>query len=116
MSDKNFKVTSDEKHGKIASGTLKHGLKIGGELEKDFIMREAIAGDMFAAEDQVSMDKPLSFNAAMMAAQLIKMGSLDGVDFYDIKSAKPEDFAILRNAQEALEIEGEPEKHGNQSI
>ncbi|MEJ1341186.1 MAG: phage tail assembly protein [Candidatus Sedimenticola sp. (ex Thyasira tokunagai)] len=116
MSDPEFKVTLDEQYGKTATGTLKHGLEIAGKLETDFTMREALAGDMFAAEDKVGLDKPLAFSAAMIAEQLVKVGRYDmPVTYNMIKKAKPGDYALLRKAQEALEEEGEPEQHGDQN-
>lgn len=48
-------------------GTLKHGLKIGSTVHKEFEVRPAKSEDMFAAEDEVGSDKPIQFSAALLA-------------------------------------------------
>jgi phage FluMu protein gp41 len=106
-------IKLDDKHGHVIAGELLHGLKIGSRVEKSFLIREALAGDMFFAEDQVTIDKPLAFSAAMMGAQLIKLGSTEGpFRLTELKRLKPEDYALLRKAQEALEKQGESLPHG----
>ena len=95
---------------KTTKGKLKHGLKIGDKLHKDFEMREATAGDMFEAEKDAGVETPLAFSGAMMAYQLDKVGDFEGpITFAMIGKLSPADYNILREAQLGLESEGKPE-------
>lgn len=89
-------------------GTLKHGLKIGDEVLKDFELREAATADMFAAEAVAGVDTPLKFNGALMCEQMVRFGDIDGpISIEMIGKLKPADYSILRAAQMELDLLGE---------
>ena len=89
-------------------GTLKHGLKIGEEVHKDFVMREALAADMFAAEDSADAGKPMTYRAALIAVQLVSVGTFTGpFTLSMLGKLKGADMAILYTAQRELDEAGE---------
>ena len=92
----------------VFKGTLKHGLKIGETVHKEFEMRgDVTAQDMFDAEQDTSVNNALTFNGAMMAKQLIRIGTFDGaITLGMIGKLRDVDYSILRSAQIALQIEG----------
>lgn len=91
-----------------AKGTLKHGLKVGEEVHKDFVMREALAGDMFAAEAVADASKPMTYRAALIAEQLVSIGTFGGpFTLSMLGKLKGADMAILYNAQRELDEAGE---------
>jgi len=90
------------------NGSLKHGLKIGPDLHKEFELRELTTQDMFDCEQVADADKPLTFNAALMCRQLVKIGSYTGPFTVQlIGKLKPSDYAILRRAQAEADALGE---------
>lgn len=96
--------------GGVLFGPLKHGMMIGGVLEKDFQMREPETGDLFDAEADAGVHLPLSFNAQLMLRQLMRVGEFSGPFTLNmIRSLKPADFRILRAAQMELDALGEAE-------
>ncbi|MDI3259697.1 MAG: phage tail assembly protein [Sinobacteraceae bacterium] len=93
---------------KTVSGKLKHGLKIGAETHYDFELRELTTQDLFDAEDQASADKGLTFNAALLTRQLVRVGTFSGpFTLAMIGKLKPADYARLRKAQAELDALGE---------
>jgi phage FluMu protein gp41 len=90
------------------TGTLKHGLHIGSEVHKDFEMREALAGDIFDAENDATGEKPTAFRAALIARQLVSVGTFRGpFTLKMIGQLKTVDLAVLLNAQKELDQLGE---------
>lgn len=89
-------------------GTLKHGLKHGDAVHKDFELREATTGDMFDAEQDAPPDTPLAFNGALMCRQLIRIGTFEGpFTLGIIRKLKAVDYGILRAAQMEADKLGE---------
>jgi len=90
------------------TGQLKYGLSLNGETHKDFELREATAADLFAAEDEVSTDSPLKFNAALLCRQITRLGTFDApITVSLLGKLKVTDFNILRTKQLELEKLGE---------
>jgi phage FluMu protein gp41 len=91
-------------------GTLKHGLKVGNEVHKHFVMREALAGDIFDAENDATADKPTAFRGALIARQLVSIGGFHGpFTLKMIGQLKATDLATLMKAQQELDALGEDE-------
>lgn len=93
---------------KTVKGTLPHGLKIDGVTHRDFELREATVGDMFDAENDSDVTRPLAFNGQMMLRQLVSVGTFTGpFTMGMLRGLKPADYRTLRNKQMELESEGE---------
>lgn len=93
---------------KTVKGTLPHGLKIDGVTHTDFEMREASVGDMFDAENDTDVTRPLAFNGQMMLRQLVRIGDFTGpFTIGMLRSLKTADYRALRGKQMELESEGE---------
>lgn len=94
-----------------AKGTLKHGLKIGEAVHKEFEMRPVMsAQEMFDTEQDASVDTPLTFNGALMARQMVRIGSYEGPFTLGlIGTLSPDDYGMLRQAQMKLSKEGNDE-------
>jgi phage FluMu protein gp41 len=93
-----------------AKGSLKHGLKIGDDVHREFEMQESITGDFFAAENEVSPEKTLTFSAALIARQLVRVGSYTGPFTHGmLGTLRTADFNTLRQAQTELDVLGEAE-------
>lgn len=91
-------------------GTLRHGLKVGDTLHKDYVLREATTADLFDAEDEASPTKRLAYRGALIGRQLVKLGELSGPFKLDlIRKLHPADFDALVAAQAELEKEGNAE-------
>lgn len=94
-------------------GTLKHGLKIGEEVHKDFVMREGTAADYFAAESEADSSKPITYQAALVAQQLVSIGTFNGpFTLSMLGKLHANDVNRLIDARVTLEAEGEAEQHG----
>lgn len=90
------------------TGTLKHGLKVGDQVHKEFELREALAGDMFAAEADADASRPMTFRAALIARQLVRVGGFEGpFSLGMLGRLKGADMAILFKAQQELDEAGE---------
>lgn len=95
---------------KTVKGTLPHGLKIDGVTHVDFELREACVGDMFDAESEVDVTKPLAFNGQMMLRQLVRIGTFTGPFTVGmLRTLKTADYRTLRGKQMELEAVGEPD-------
>ncbi|WP_282265926.1 hypothetical protein [Stenotrophomonas sp. PS02298] len=89
-------------------GTLKHGLRIGDTVHKDFVMHEALAEDMFAAESDATAERPMSFRAALIARQLVRIGTFEGpFSLAMLGKLKAADMNRLVRAQLELDKAGE---------
>ncbi len=89
-------------------GSLKYGLRVGEEVHKDFVMREAFAGDMFAAESDATVDRPMSFRAAVIARMLVRVGTFEGpFSLAMLGKLKQADMNLLVQAHTELDKVGE---------
>lgn len=108
---KTCKYITDERTDdgrRIARGKFKKGMKIGTNVQPDFELVEASAGDMFDAEAEVPPGNVLAFNGAMMARQLRRAGTFKGPFTQDmIRRLHPADYNVLRAAQMELDVLGE---------
>lgn len=99
------------------SGELRFGLKIGDETHKTFELREAFAGDMFDAEAEADTDSPLTFNAALMCKQLVRIGTYQGpFTIKMLRQLKPVDYGKLRAAQLEVDALGEGEQEDSANL
>lgn len=95
------------------TGTLKHGLKFGEETHTDFEIREPTTGNLLDAEEEADASKPLNFSAALLARQLIRVGTFEGPFTTGmIRKLHRADFAILLAAQREVDAQGEGVQHG----
>lgn len=93
---------------KTVKGTLPHGLQIDGTLHTEFEMREASVGDMFDAEGDADVTRPLAFNGQMMLRQLVRIGTFTGPFTVGmLRRLKTADYRALRAKQMELDSEGE---------
>lgn len=64
------------------TGTFKHGYKLKvkdqEQVHQDFELRPATTDDVMAAEDDAPSNKPLQYNLALAARQLVRIGTLKG--------------------------------------
>ncbi len=88
----------------LEKGTLQHGLTIGEKTHKDFVMGPIEnMGQMFDAEKECDVDKPMTFRAALMAAQLQSLGDYKGpFTLGMMRSLKPADYNLLSKALDIL--------------
>lgn len=99
--------------GSTTTGTLKRGLKVGDQVHKDFELRECTAGDYFAAEASSDSSKPITFQASLVAQQLVRVGTFEGPFTLSMLSKlHPSDVQILIKARQELEAQGEAEQPG----
>ncbi len=99
------------------TGTLKRGLKIGDAFHTEFeFSTEITAGDYFAAEDDAGGRTSLRFDAALVARQLVRIGTFKGpFNAAMLGKLKPNDMAQLIRFREALEAEGNAEPSSEES-
>jgi phage FluMu protein gp41 len=91
-------------------GTLKHGLKVGETLHKDYEVREATTADLFDAEDQAPVTKRLSYKGALLGRQLVRLGELSGpIDIAMIRKLHPADFELLCDEMDKADKQGKGE-------
>ncbi len=87
------------------TGQLKDGFVYRDEKQFDFeIGAVKTAGAMFEAEiESGGVQNTLAFNGALMATQLVSIGTCNGpFTLETIKGLSPADYNILRNAQYEL--------------
>jgi phage FluMu protein gp41 len=95
------------------TGTLKHGLTLAGAVQKDFVLREALAEDYFAAEDETSATKPTTYRTAVVARQLVRLGTYEGpFTLSMLGKLRGADLSILMDKQKELDALGEAEQSG----
>jgi phage FluMu protein gp41 len=101
----------DDKGRLVAKGRLKRGLKIGTEVHHDFVLHEALTGDLLDAEREASTDLPLNFNMALLVRQIESVGTYsDAITLGMLRNLSPGDSATMREAQAELSIAGEVEQ------
>lgn len=94
-------------------GTLKHGLKIGDTVHKDYEIRESDTTDMFEAEDEAPTTKRLAYNGAILARQIVRLGELSGpFNLSWLKKLHKEDVHQLFDEQDRVEALGKSEPGG----
>lgn len=92
------------------TGTLTRGLRIGDAVHKAFELRAATTGDLLDAEADAPVDHRLGFRTALLARQIVKLGSLSGpLDFKLLRGLHPADFDELSRAQQQADEEGNAE-------
>ncbi|WP_424682915.1 phage tail assembly protein [Frateuria sp. YIM B11624] len=93
--------------------TLKHGLKVGEATYKDYEIREATTADLFAAEEHAPVSKRLTFKAAMLGQQLVRLGELSGpIDLKVLGKLHPADFDQLCEDMDKADKQGNAEPGG----
>lgn len=93
----------------VATGRLVLGLEIQGTVHKDFEMRAYTVGDLIDAEAEAMVAQVITFNAFLMTQQLVRVGTFTGpFSLNMLRRVKPQDWRILRGAQQELEAMGEP--------
>lgn len=93
--------------------TLRYGLTVNGVQHLDAEIREATVADLFAAESDVPPNKPITFAAAMLAQQLVRIGEYNGPFTLGlIAKLKPSDLERLQEARLKVNEEGEGEQPG----
>jgi phage FluMu protein gp41 len=100
--------------GAKRTGTLTRGLKVGDTVHKEFELREGTAADYFAAEASgADSSKAISFQAALVAQQLVRIGTFEGpFTLRMLASLSAADLNALINARTELEAQGEGEQPG----
>lgn len=87
------------------NGELKHGFMYEGKLQRNFELQPIqSAGQLFDAEIEAGgVENQLAFNGALLAYQLVHIGDCKGpFGIAQIRAMHPDDFKILREAQNAL--------------
>lgn len=93
-----------------AKGSLTRGLRVGDAVHKEFEIRAATTGDLLDAETDAPVDHRLAFRAALLARQVVKLGTLSGpLDFKLLRGLHPADFDELSRAQQQADEEGNAE-------
>lgn len=94
-------------------GTLKFGLKVGADVHREFELRQVTSGDYFAAEGDASVSKDVTFRAALLARQLVRIGTFEGpFSLAVLAKVPPPDLNRMLDAREALELSGEGWQQG----
>lgn len=95
------------------TGTLKHGLAIGDTVHKEFELRQCTGADYFAAEDHADSSKQVTYNAALVAQQLVRIGTFTGpFTLGMLGKMHPGDLMAMTTARAKLEVQGEDEQSG----
>ncbi|MCP1375393.1 hypothetical protein [Dyella lutea] len=95
------------------TGTLKHGLKVGDQVYKDYELRDSNTDDMFDAEDDAPAHRRLSYNGALLARQIVKLGELSGpFDLKWLRKLHKDDVRQLFDEQDKVEALGKSEPGG----
>jgi len=101
---------------KTVKGMIPNGLVIDGVTHRDFELREASVGDMFDAEIDADVTRPLTFNGQMLLRQLVSIGTFKGPFTMNmLRGLKPADYRALRAKQMELDAMGEAEGSAGQA-
>ncbi|RJX32338.1 MAG: hypothetical protein C4516_04365 [Oxalobacter sp.] len=102
----------------VAKGRLKHGMKIGEVVHKEFEMREMTVEDMLDAEAATSTSNPLNYATELITRQLVRVGDFTGPFTMGMmkKNLKPTDWRLLREAQMELDALGEADSIGSDAV
>jgi hypothetical protein len=87
------------------SGTLTTGVVVEGVVHRDFELRLPTVQDNIDAVDLVGTTNGVALNAAILASQLVKLGSLAPaqIDYELFIQLHPSDFNVLEAAASELE-------------
>lgn len=87
------------------SGTLVSGVVVDGICHRDFELRLPTVQDNIDAVDQVGSHNGVALNAAILALQLVKLGTLkpDQITSELVADMHPADFNLLEAAASELE-------------
>ncbi|WP_421793404.1 hypothetical protein [Hydrocarboniphaga effusa] len=95
------------------SGELKRGLTIGPDTHKTFTVREGTAADLFNAEKAATAEKAVSYRAAVLCQQLVKVGSFEGPFTLSLLGKLSSgDLNRLHTAQDMVDTLGEVAPRG----
>lgn len=95
------------------SDTLKQGLKVGETVHKEFELRQCTSADYFAAEASTDSSKSITFQAALVAQQLLRIGTYEGpFTLAMLGKMTPGDLQKMVAARSELEAEGEGSQPG----
>lgn len=99
---------------KPGTGTLPIGFTVDGVVHKDFELRRPNLGDNIDAIDEIGSENQLALSAAIMARQLVKLGSLpkDKITTALLRSADLDDWNALDLAATELTKKSGPPKSG----
>lgn len=99
---------------KPGSGTLPFGITVDGVTHRDFELRPSTLGDNIDAIDEVGSDNQLKLSAAMMARQLVKLGTLpaEKINTALLRTLRTEDWNALDVAALEFSKKSEPPKSG----
>lgn len=96
-----------------ATGVLDFGIELNNQVHKNYLIREPLARDYFAAEKQVAInligtglginDVPYQMETALVATCIEKLGDLGLVDLNVLEKLKPSDLNILTTEVKLLE-------------
>lgn len=96
-----------------ATGTLKRGMKVGDAVHKEFELRQCTAADYFAAEGSADSSKTITYQASLVAQQLVRIGDFNGpFTLAMLGRLHPEDLNMMVTARAELEAEGEDSQPG----
>lgn len=86
-------------------GTLDEGALVGGVRHAAFELRSPTLQDNIDAVDEVGSHNPVAINAAVLARQLVRLGTLEPkqITFELLCSLHPADYNILDRAAAELE-------------
>lgn len=91
--------------GLTVTGTLAQGVEVAGVLHRDFELRLPTLGDNIDAVDEVGGHNGVAVSAALLARQLVRLGTLDRKEIsYDLLcTMHPADYNQLDAAGGELE-------------
>lgn len=86
-------------------GELPGGVEIDGELHRAFTLRLPTVRDNAEAIDEVGASNAVNLSAAILARQLVKLGTLkpEQITFDVLADMHPEDFNVLETKATELE-------------
>lgn len=87
------------------SGELPDGVEVDGVLHRDFTLRLPKVRDNAEAVDEVGATNGIALSAAIMARQLVKLGTLkpEQITFDLVADMHPSDFNVLETKLQELE-------------
>jgi len=99
---------------KPGTGTLPIGITVDGVTHREFELRPATLGDNIDAIDEVGAENQLKLSAAMMARQLVKLGTLpeDKINTALLRTLRTEDWNALDVEAMELTKKSAPPKSG----
>lgn len=101
-------------NGQTITGTLPFGLEVDGVTHASFELRPATIGDNIDAVDEVGSDNALAQAVAIMARQLLTLGTLpkDKITTELLRGVRIEDWNALDAAATTLTKKSGPPKSG----